>query len=145
MRMPFWISLTLRWGGWDFWVTKSAPGTGFSPLEHVSVCIRLRVQPSLSAAFLGAPLGIRMLRSGFSVKVLLQIKFQTFIFLQSHIYSAQRSVLMGIINTISNDSMAWIWKAWVPIISFVSSDFIDSALADGYFFSDIWYVTVWKC
>lgn len=51
-------------GGWDFWVMKSAPGTGFSPLEHLYVCIMLPVQPSLSAAFLGAPFSIRVFCKG---------------------------------------------------------------------------------
>lgn len=40
---------------------------------------------------------------------------------------------MGSINTILNDSTTWVWKSWVPIISFVSLDFIDSELTDGYF------------
>lgn len=48
----------------------------------------------------------------------------------------QRGVVMGSINNISSASMGWIWKAWAPIISCVSLDFIGGALADGSVFCD---------
>lgn len=106
VKVPFWIIPTLRWDAETFG-KGLALDLVFLNFSVSASCYRLSLL-SVDWFWMWLPLALACFCFGFPVKMLLLVKLETLIFLQSHTYGTLRSVLMGSINNILSVCMDWI-------------------------------------